>query len=85
MTTPRVLAPELALLGLLALLWGLPYLFIRIAVAELPPLTQIAARVMLASLFLLVVIAWRRESLPPATFRRLPRFRRWDSPALLPW
>ncbi len=55
---------ELALLGLLALLWGSSYLFIKVAVRELPPLTLIAFRVSGAALFLIAVMAARRERLP---------------------
>ncbi|SMF72826.1 EamA-like transporter family protein [Tistlia consotensis] len=58
------LGTEMLLLGLLALLWGSSYLFIRIAVAEVPPLTLIAARVTIAGLFLSTVMAWRGERLP---------------------
>ncbi|MEK9724050.1 MAG: EamA family transporter [Rhodospirillaceae bacterium] len=60
---PR-LATELALLGLLALFWGSSYLFIKVAVAELPPITLIAARVSIAALFLLAVLHVRRIRLP---------------------
>ncbi|QPC43307.1 EamA family transporter [Kaustia mangrovi] len=52
------------LLGLLALLWGSSYIFIAIALRELPPVTLIAARVAGAALVLLLVVAWRRERLP---------------------
>ena len=45
-------AVEFALLGLLALLWGSSYLFIKIAVSEIPPVTLIAARVAIAALLL---------------------------------
>jgi len=64
---------ETALLGLLALLWGSSYLFTRIAVAEIPPLTLIAARVAIASGFLLAVMAWHGQRLPhdARTWRRL--------------
>jgi len=55
---------EFALLGLLALLWGSSYLFIKIAVAEIPPITLIAFRVSVAALFLFVVLSWRKEKLP---------------------
>lgn len=58
------LALELSLLGLLALLWGSSYLFIKIAVAEIPPVTLIALRVTIAALFLLAVMAVRKERLP---------------------
>ncbi len=59
-----VLIVELALLGLLALLWGSSYLFIKVAVTEIPPVTLIAVRVTIAALFLLVVLAWRKDQLP---------------------
>ena len=57
-------ATELALLLLLALLWGGSYSFIRIAVETIPPLTLIAARPLLAGAILLVVIRWRGLRLP---------------------
>lgn len=61
------------LLGVLALLWGSSYLFIKIAVQEIPPLTLIAGRVFGAALFLSAVIVWRRDRLPRAwkTWRML--------------
>ncbi len=64
---------EYALLGVLALLWGSSYLFIKVAVAEIPPLTLIAARVGIAAVFLAAVMAWRKDSLPrdAATWRML--------------
>ena len=64
---------EHALLGLLALLWGSSYLFIKVAVAEIPPLTLIALRVSLASAFLLVVLHLAGHGLPRdgLTWRRL--------------
>jgi drug/metabolite transporter (DMT)-like permease len=55
---------EPALLGLLALLWGSSYLFIRVAVAEIPLLTLIAARVSVAALLLLIFLALSRQPLP---------------------
>jgi len=60
----RALGLEIALLALLALLWGSSYLFIKIAVAEIPPLTLIAIRVAIATAFLLAVMGWRRLTLP---------------------
>ncbi len=64
---------ELFLLGVLALLWGSSYLFIKLALVEIPPLTLIASRVSIAAVFLLIVVSWRGERLPrePATWRRL--------------
>ncbi len=55
---------EWLLLGLLALLWGSSYLFIKIAVAQIPPVTLIAARVLGAALFLNVVLMLRGDRLP---------------------
>ena len=66
MNTPTrtVLMVELALLALLALLWGSSYLFIKVAVTEIPPVTLIAVRVTIAALFLCSVLAWRKDQLP---------------------
>ncbi|MEM7223884.1 MAG: EamA family transporter [Pseudomonadota bacterium] len=67
------LSVELGLLAMLALLWGSSYLFIKVAVAEIPPITLIAVRVSIAALFLLAVLHWREERLPRdgKTWRRL--------------
>lgn len=64
---------EYVLLGALALLWGSSYLFTRIAVAEIPPLTLVALRVVFACALLLTVVAWRAERIPRdlRTWRRL--------------
>lgn len=55
---------DLALLLVLATLWGGSYSFIRIGVETIPPLTLIAARTLLAGAILLVVIRWRGLRLP---------------------
>jgi drug/metabolite transporter (DMT)-like permease len=55
---------ELLLLVLLSLFWGASYLFIKIAVAEIPPTTLIAARVSGAALFLLIVMRFQSQALP---------------------
>ena len=67
------LRTELPLLALLALLWGSSYLFIKIAVAEIPPVALIALRVLGAAIFLLLVMGARSASLPrdPHTWRML--------------
>lgn len=67
------LRKELLLLALLALLWGASYLFIKLAVAEIPPVTLIALRVLGAAVFLLVVMSARKEKLPrdPLTWQML--------------
>jgi drug/metabolite transporter (DMT)-like permease len=69
---PQNLAGELALLLLLATLWGASYTFIRIGVATIPPITLIAARTAIAGIILLVVMSWRGVQLPSdaANWRR---------------
>ncbi len=45
----------------MCLIWGIPYLMIRVAVRELTPATLVFARSGLSALILLPVAAWRRE------------------------
>src|SRR5215510_4931964 len=58
------LKTELPLLALLALFWGSSYLFIKVAVTEIPPLTLVALRVTGAAGFLLIVMRLQNEKLP---------------------
>ncbi|MCC0031058.1 MAG: DMT family transporter [Brucellaceae bacterium] len=60
-TTPTT---EYLLLGVLALLWGSSYLFIKVAVAEITPITLIALRVGIAAVFLFAVLVSRRQRMP---------------------
>ena len=64
--TPRTAPPllELALLGCLALLWGGSYPLLKIAVAEIPPVTLIAERVTVAAVLLLAIALVQGERLP---------------------
>ncbi len=55
---------EFFLLGLLALFWGSSYLFIKVALESLPPLTLIAMRVSIAAALLYAVARWRGHRLP---------------------
>lgn len=64
MTRAGTPAIELALLLLLAALWGASYSFIKLGVATIPPVTLIAARTLIAGTVLLVVIRWRGLVLP---------------------
>jgi drug/metabolite transporter (DMT)-like permease len=66
------IAVELALLVLLATLWGGSYTFIKLGVATIPPVTLIAARTLIAGVLLLVVMRARGLRLPrdAATWRR---------------
>src|ERR1700676_4885812 len=79
------LAVELALLFLLATLWGASYTFIKLGVATIPPITLIAARTLIAGFLLLVVLYRRGLRLPkaPATWRRL-RFQACLN-SVIPW
>jgi drug/metabolite transporter (DMT)-like permease len=64
---------ELALLGLLACTWGSSYLFIKLALVSIPPVSLIALRVAIAALFLLAAMRLQGERLPKgaATWRML--------------
>jgi drug/metabolite transporter (DMT)-like permease len=70
--SPRPVAVELALLVLLATLWGGSYTFIKLGVATIPPVTLIAARTLIAGVLLLVIMRARGLPLPrdAATWRR---------------
>ena len=73
MSTARPsMATELALLLLLASLWGASYTFIKIGVQTIPPITFIAARTLIAGVILVAVIRWRGLHSPrdAATWRR---------------
>ena len=61
--TPAV-SVEIALLLLLAALWGGSYTFIKLGVATIPPITLIAARTSIAGLLLLAIMRWRGLRLP---------------------
>jgi drug/metabolite transporter (DMT)-like permease len=66
------MAGELALLLVLATLWGASYTFIRVAVATIPPITLIAGRTAIAGVLLLIIMYWRGVRMPrdAATWRR---------------
>jgi drug/metabolite transporter (DMT)-like permease len=66
------MAFELALLLLLATLWGASYTFIKLGVATIAPITLIAARTGMAGLLLLVIMRARGVTMPRdiATWRR---------------
>ena len=57
-------AVEIALLVLLAVLWGSSYLLIRVALDTIPPVTLMAIRVVAAAAVLLPVMLWQRQRLP---------------------
>jgi drug/metabolite transporter (DMT)-like permease len=58
----------LVLFGLMSLIWGIPYLFIRVAVAEISPATLVFARTAIGAMVLLP-IALTRSDLRPVVQR----------------
>jgi drug/metabolite transporter (DMT)-like permease len=55
---------NLGLLLLLAALWGPSFLFIKVAVQEVPPLTLALVRVSIGALLLLLILRWQGRRLP---------------------
>lgn len=60
----KITAGDVILLVLLATFWGSAFLFIKVAVAEIPPMTLAAGRVALGALILYAVMRWRGARLP---------------------
>ncbi len=58
------LSGDLALLLLLATLWGASYSFIKLGVATIPPITLIALRTLIAGVLLLMIMRWRGLKMP---------------------
>ena len=70
----------LLLFALMSIIWGIPYLFIRVAVAEITPATLVLARTAIAAAILLPVALARvdlrgrsSDGGCPASCRALPR------------
>jgi drug/metabolite transporter (DMT)-like permease len=55
---------ELGLLLSLGFIWGTPYALTKLALATIPPITMVAARVVLAAAVLWAIIFFRRSTLP---------------------
>ena len=64
MTTRKIPLTDLALLLVLATLWGASYAFIKVGVQSIPPVTLIAGRTLIAAGLLLAVIHYRGMALP---------------------
>ena len=54
----------LVLFGLMSVIWGIPYLFIRVAVAEITPATLVLARTTIAAAILLPIALLRVDLRP---------------------
>jgi drug/metabolite transporter (DMT)-like permease len=76
-----------AALGLLALIWGASFLFIKFAIRDMSPATLVLARALLGALTLGAIFAARRQSpFPPGTRARLVPFVMMAIfGSLLPW
>jgi len=72
MSEKTEMTTDLALLGVLAVLWGASYTFIKIGVETIPPVTFIAARTLIAGGILFAIIGWRGLAIPrdAVTWRR---------------
>ena len=55
---------QMATLWLLALVWGASFLFIKVGVATIPPLTFVFFRVSIAALLIYAVIRWQGLKIP---------------------
>jgi drug/metabolite transporter (DMT)-like permease len=64
MTTQTIDAKSWAMLGFLSLLWGASFMFVGIAVQELPPILVVFARVTIAAAILLAVHIILRGGFP---------------------
>lgn len=74
----------LLLFSALGLIWGIPYLFIKIAVVELSPEFLVVARTGLAALILLPIAA-RRGAIVPVLKRWKPLLAFTVAEIVLPW
>src|SRR5262245_31442790 len=63
----HTVVPELALLLLLAVLWGGSYPLTKLALKTMPPFTLVALRVSIAAVLLLVIAWWKHLCLPRET------------------
>ena len=71
-TPPARTAVNLALLVLLATLWGAAYTLVKVGVETIPPLTLISGRTLIAGAILLAIMRLRGIVMPrdPAVWKR---------------
>jgi drug/metabolite transporter (DMT)-like permease len=72
------------LFAAMCVIWGIPYLLIRVAVEELSPATLVLARTAIAAALLLPIAAYRRE-LRPVLSRWVPLLAFAAIEIALPW
>ncbi len=66
------MALEYALLVLVATLWAGSYIWVKIGLASMPPLTLMAGRIVIAAVLLMSILRWRGVPIPvgPGLWRR---------------
>lgn len=64
-------AVDYALLVVVATLWGASYVWVKIGLGSIPPLTLMAGRIVIAACVLLAILRWREIAIPrdPAVWR----------------
>jgi drug/metabolite transporter (DMT)-like permease len=72
------------LFGAMCVIWGVPYLMIRVAVRELAPVTLVFLRTAIGAALLTPFAAWRRE-LVPAFRRAWPLLAYTVVEVVIPW
>src|SRR6478672_9071256 len=72
------------LFAAMCVIWGIPYLLIRVAVRELTPVTLVFGRTLIAALILLPLALWRSE-LHGLTRRALPLLAFTVIEIVIPW
>lgn len=63
-TPPKLDAAAWAMLLVLSVLWGGSFLYVKVALAELPPVTIVALRVVIGGAFLVVILRLKGLALP---------------------
>ena len=72
------------LFAAMCVIWGVPYLMIRVAVRELAPVTLVFLRTAIGAVLLVPVAAWRRE-LRPLVTRWWPLLAYTVVEVVIPW
>ena len=73
------------LFAAMCVIWGIPYLLIRVAVRELTPVMLVFARTGIAALLLLPIAVWRGELRAGAAATGVPLLAFTAIEIMLPW
>ena len=69
----------------MCVIWGIPYLLIRVAVEELSPAMLVLARTSVAALLLLPIAAWHETSFAPLARHWVPLLAFATIEIAVPW